>query len=297
MSTEPDRGSAVRSAAGGDSVVGADGRGSAVPSAAGGDSVVGADGRGSAVPSAAQTEWEGHARWWQEKFTDGVDPEYTEQIIPIVMEHLAGRERVLDIGTGEGQIARALAQAGAEVVGLDPTMAQVCTAHERAGGPVYALAQSDRLPVSSGSFDGGGVCLVYEHIDTLEESLAEVARALRPGGRLVLILNHPLFQTPNSGLIVDHMIDPPETYWRVGAYLHETATVEEVNKGVHVRFVHRPLSRYVNGMIAAGIDLVAMLEPSPPPGFVAKVPEHETDVLVNTPRLLALIGDRRQSAG
>ena len=65
----------------------------------------------------------------------------------------------------------------------------------------------------------------------------------------------------------------------------------------HVRFVHRPLSRYVNQMIAAGIDLVAMLEPAPPPGFVAKVPEHEADVVGNTPRLLALIGDRRPSAG
>ena len=239
------------------------------------------------------SEWDRHAQWWQRDFTDGVDPEYTEQIIPIVMQYLAGRERVLDIGSGEGQIARALAQSGVEVVGLDPTMAQIHTAHERAGGSVYALARSDRLPVSSGSFDGAVVCLVFEHIDTLEESLAEVARVLRPGGRFVLILNHPLLQTPNSGLIVDHMIDPPETYWRVGAYLHETATVEEIKKGVHVRFVHRPLSRYVNEMIAAGIDLVAMQEPAPPPGFLAKVPEHEADVVVNTPRLLALIGDRR----
>ena len=242
-----------------------------------------------------QSEWDGHAQWWQREFTDGVDPEYTEQIIPIVMKYLAGRERVLDIGSGEGQIARALAQSGVEVVGLDPTMAQIRTAHERAAGPVYALARSDCLPVSSGSFDGAVVCLVYEHIDTLEESLAEVARVLRPGGRFVLILNHPLLQTPDSGLIVDHMIDPPESYWRVGAYLHETATVEEINKGVHVRFVHRPLSRYLNEMIAAGIDLVAMLEPAPSGGFLAKVPDHEAKVVANTPRLLALIGERRPS--
>ena len=242
-----------------------------------------------------QSEWDGHAQWWQREFTNGVDPEYTEQIIPIVMKYLAGRERVLDIGSGEGQIARALAQSGVEVVGLDPTMAQIRTAHERAAGPVYALARSDCLPVSSGSFDGAVVCLVYEHIDALEESFAEVARVLRPGGRFVLILNHPLLQTPDSGLIVDHMIDPPESYWRVGAYLHETATVEEINKGVHVRFVHRPLSRYINEMIAAGIDLVAMLEPAPSGGFLAKVPDHEAKVVSNTPRLLALIGERRPS--
>lgn len=249
---------------------------------------------GSAAPSAAtDKEWDGHAQWWQREFTDGADPEYTEQIIPIVLEHLEGRDQVLDIGTGEGQIARSLTRAGAAVVGLDPTMPQILTARERAGGPVYAVSSSDHLPVSSASFDGAIACLVYEHIDALNESLAEVARVLRPGGRFVLIINHPLLQTPDSGLIVDHMIDPPETYWRVGAYLKETETIEEIHKGVHVRFVHRPLSRYLNGMIAVGIDLVAMLEPAPPPRFLAKAPEHEADVVVNTPRLLALIGDRR----
>lgn len=263
-----------------------------------GSGAFGVGARGSAVPSAAPTEsaapsWDDHAQWWQAEFTDGVATEYTEQIIPIVRQHLVGRERVLDIGCGEGQIARALAQAGAEVVGLDPTAAQIRTAHERAGGPVYSLAFSDRLPIRSSSFDGAVVCLVYEHIDTLEESFAEVARVLCPGGRFVLVLNHPLFQTPNSGLIVDHMIDPPETYWRVGAYLHETATLEEVSRGVHVRFVHRPLSRYLNEIIAAGIDLVAMLEPAPSPGFLDKLPEHEAEIVANTPRLLALIGDRR----
>ena len=255
--------------------------------------------RGSAAPSAAQaeSEWDGHAEWWQREFTDGVDPEYTEQIIPIVLQLLAGRDRVLDIGSGEGQIARALARTGADVVGLDPTMPQMRTARERAGGPVYAVSRSDSLPVRSGSFDGAVACLVYEHIDALDESFGEVARVLRPGGRFVLIINHPLLQTPNSGMIVDHMIDPPETYWRIGAYLRETATIEEVNKGVHVRFVHRPLSRYLNAMIAAGIDVAVMLEPAPPPGFLAKVPEYEADVVVNTPRLLVLAGDRQRPSG
>ena len=290
MSTEPDQGQATAESG----TVSSGGYGSAAASAALGGSGVGAGGCGFAASSAATSnEWDGHAQWWQREFTNGVDPEYTEQIIPIVLEHLEGRDQVLDIGAGEGQIARALTQAGTAVVGLDPTMQQVLTARERAGGPVYAVSRSDHLPVPSACFDGAVACLVFEHIDALDESFAEVARILRPGGRFVLIVNHPLLQTPNSGLIVDHMIDPPETYWRIGAYLQETATIEEINKGVHVRFVHRPLSRYLNGMIAVGLDLVAMLEPAPPPGFLVRAPEHEADVAVNTPRLLALIGDRR----
>ena len=37
-----------------------------------------------------------------------------------------------------------------------------------------------------------------------------------------------------------------------------------------VRFVHRPLSHYVNGLIEAGLVLREMREPAPPPGFIAK---------------------------
>ena len=44
--------------------------------------------------------WERHAGWWQDKFTDGVDPEYEEQLLPLVDEHLAGAKRVLDVGCG-----------------------------------------------------------------------------------------------------------------------------------------------------------------------------------------------------
>ncbi len=242
-----------------------------------------------------EPRWDEHADWWQREFTDGVDPEYVEQIIPLALAHLTGFDRVLDIGTGEGQIARALAARGADVVGLDPTGSQVEVAVARAGGPSYGRAGSDGLPIATGSVDGVVVCLVFEHVDALDESLAEVARVLRPGGRFVLFLNHPLLQTPDSGMIIDHMIEPPETYWRIGAYLREAVTVEEVKKGVFVRFVHRPLHRYLNGMIRAGIDLVEILEPAPPPGFLTKAPEYEADVVSTTPRLLGIVGDRRSS--
>lgn len=232
--------------------------------------------------------------WWQREFTDGVDPEYTDQIIPLVVERLAGHRRVLDIGTGEGQIARHLAGAGAEVVvGIDPVTAQVAEAARRNVGvppaacePVYVRAGADAIPSAGASFDAAVACLVFEHIDALDEAIAEVARVLRPGGRFLFLLNHPLLQTPDSGWIDDQLIDPPEQYWRIGPYLPEAATMEEVQKGVLIRFVHRPLSRYVNALADAGLSIARMDEPAPPAAFLARSPWYAAADTV--PRLLAL---------
>src|SRR3954463_10998752 len=95
---------------------------------------------------ADESLWEQHAGWWQREFTDGADPEYAEQIIPLVERHLAGARRILDVGCGEGQIARKVVSPGGVAVGVDPTTAQIVEAHARGGGPSYVQADADHLP-------------------------------------------------------------------------------------------------------------------------------------------------------
>jgi SAM-dependent methyltransferase len=232
--------------------------------------------------------WEDHAGWWQEGFTGGADPEYEEQIIPLAREHLVGAQRVLDVGCGEGQIARVLP--GAHVVGIDPTWAQLEVARARGGGPAYLRGRADALPIATASFDAVVACLVFEHIRAVDDAIEEVTRVLEPGGRFVFFLNHPLLQTPNSGWIDDHVLDPPEQYWRIGAYLVEDETIEEVDKDVFIPFVHRPLSRYVNALADNGLTIVRMEEPAPPPGFLARAAEY-TDA-ATIPRLLVLVTEK-----
>jgi len=230
--------------------------------------------------------WDEHAQWWIDGFTNGADPEYVEQIIPLAVEELAGRVHVLDLGCGDGQIARALAAQGANVLGVDPTQLHIDVAIERGGGPQYLLGGATDIPADDNSFDAVVACLVFEHIDQMDEAMTEVARVLKPRGQFSFFLNHPLLQTPGSGWIDDHIIDPPEQYWRIGPYLVETESIEEVEKDVYIRFIHRPLSRYVNALIANGMTIERMVEPSPPAGFLARAPEY---ALAHTvPRLLYL---------
>ncbi len=230
--------------------------------------------------------WEDHAGWWIDGFTAGADPEYEEQILPLAAAELAGARAILDIGCGDGQISRMMSAAGADVVGIDPTLNQIRVAHERGGGASYLRATADGLPFSDASFDAAVACLVFEHIDAVDAAIAEVARVVEPGGRFCFFLNHPLLQTPGSGWIDDHVIDPPEQYWRIGPYLIESETIEQVELGVYIRFIHRPLSRYVNTLAEHGLMLERMVEPAPPPGFLERAPEYEDAASI--PRLLYL---------
>jgi SAM-dependent methyltransferase len=236
-------------------------------------------------PATGDGLWETHAGWWIDGFTDGADPEYEEQILPLAARELEGFARVLDVGCGDGQVSRLAARLGAEVVGIDPTWNCIRVATDRGGG-VFAQAGAVGLPFADATFDAVVACLVFEHIRDVDDAIAEVARVLRPGGRFAFFLNHPLLQTPNSGWIDDQFLDPPEQYWRIGPYLVEDETIEEVEKDVFIPFIHRPLSRYLNTLAEHGLFLERMEEPSPPSGFLAKADEYAAAATI--PRLLYL---------
>ena len=134
-------------------------------------------------------------------------PEYEEQILPLAAAELAGCRRVLDVGCGDGQISRLAAGLPASTSRSASTRrgTRSRSPAERGGGAGYARAGADGLPFADGSFDAVVACLVFEHIDDVDEAIAEVARVLEPGGRFCFFLNHPLLQTPGSGWIDDQI--------------------------------------------------------------------------------------------
>ena len=233
------------------------------------------------------TLWEDNAQWWIDGFTDGADAEYEEQILPLAAEELQGMSHVLDVGCGDGQVSRLVKKLGASfVAGVDPTWNQVTVASQRGGGLHVSKAGADGLPFFDETFDAVVACLVFEHIQDVDTAISEVARVLKPGGRFCFFLNHPLLQTRGSGWIDDQILDPPEQYLRIGAYLIEQESNEEVEKDIFIPFIHRPLSRYINALIANGLYVQRMLEPAPPPGFLARAAEYEDASTI--PRLLYL---------
>jgi len=106
------------------------------------------------------------------------------------LPHLAGG-RVLELGHGPGHLLVALAAAGLRPVGLDasPQMGRLARRRLRRAGLGQSLArgQAQRLPFATHSFDGVVATFPTVYIASAA-TLAEVARVLRPGGRLVVVL-------------------------------------------------------------------------------------------------------------
>jgi SAM-dependent methyltransferase len=234
--------------------------------------------------------WDENTAWWVRTFTEGADPEYEEQILPLASSHLDGARTVLDVGCGEGQVSRLAAGVpGVErVVGIDSTWSQLAVARSRGGRVGYGRAGAEALPFPCSAFDAVIACLVFEHIEGMEAAVSEVGRVLVAGGRFLFFLNHPLLQTPGSGWIDDRILD--EQYWRIGPYLVEDKTLEQVEPGIRIPFVHRPLSRYVNAMAGVGLVVTRLEEPAPPPGFLARAQEYAEAATI--PRLLFMRAEK-----
>lgn len=101
-----------------------------------------------------------------------------------------GDERALDVGTGAGALALALAPLVREVVGVDPVPELLALGRRRAAGvPNVELVEGDgtRLPFPDGSFDLAGTLRTLHHVERPAQVVAELARVTRRGGRVLVI--------------------------------------------------------------------------------------------------------------
>jgi ubiquinone/menaquinone biosynthesis C-methylase UbiE len=148
-----------------------------------------------AVRQRRQTEAEAyftaHAEEWDAIRTLHVDPESVESRLLDYVPHSAYGVH-LDIGTGTGRILGLLAPRVRESIGVDNSRAMLAIARDRvsrAGGSGVSLRLADMyaLPLADASVDLITIHMVLHYADAPEQVLAEAARVLRPGGRLLVV--------------------------------------------------------------------------------------------------------------
>lgn len=186
-------------------------------------------------------------------------PEGLSEADARLLGEVTGR-RVLEIGAGAAQCSRWLLAAGADPVALDLSgeMLRRGRALGRASGLDVPLVQADaaRLPFADGSFDVA--CSAYGGVPFVEDSagvMREVGRVLRPGGRWVFSVTHPVrWAFPD---------DPgPEGLVARMSYFDRTPYVEqdEAGRATYVEH-HRTLGDRVREITAGGLRLVDLVEP------------------------------------
>ena len=105
---------------------------------------------------------------------------------------LRGATRILDAGCGAGQLTEHLAQyaaSDASITGCDFSIEMLLCARQRLRNPMiqFVLGDLTQLPFADGSFDCVTCGYVLEHLSDARPGLAELARVLTPGGRLLLL--------------------------------------------------------------------------------------------------------------
>ncbi len=167
---------------------------------------------------------------------------------------VAGR-RILDAGCGSGPLFAALRDRGAAVTGFDKSAGMLELARRRLGddADLRVADLAGPLPYRDGAFDDVIASLVLHYLQDWTAPLAELRRVLRPGGRLIASVDHPLQGHP--------LLRPGVDYFATHQYSIEPATPG----GLRLVLWHRPLPAMISAFTTAGFRIAAIDEPLPAP--------------------------------
>lgn len=159
--------------------------------------------------------------------------------------------RVLDAGCGSGPLFADLRARGAQVSGFDASPAMLELARQRLGADAdLTVADLSRpLPYADGAFDDVVCSLVLHYLQDWSAPLSELRRIVRPGGRLLLSVNHPRILESS---------DPSADYFSVTEYSEE---YDFAGQRATLTYWHRPLHAMSDAFTEAGFRIAVISEP------------------------------------
>lgn len=218
-------------------------------------------------PDVVARQWDRVASDRDHQIRSGQDVSYTHVLVPTVYKLAAGCDwrRVLDVGCGSGALTERLASDAAEVHGVDLSRRSLAIADASPTRPGNARYTNASVEAFADQYSGRRFTLavanmVLQDTPTLPSTVDAIGRLLTKGGALVGTITHPCFWPAYWGYA-----DAP---WF--AYADEIAveapfriSSSRTALGVTTHY-HRPLSRYLASLHAAGLSVEALLEPMPP---------------------------------
>lgn len=212
----------------------------------------------------ANGPWEENAGFWVQIIREHRDRYRTELTDPAVFSAIGECTSldVLDVGCGEGYLSRELARRGAaHIEGLDRSAALIAAAGE-ISTPNARFSEGDvaSLPFGDSSFDLVVANHLLNDLPDIDQPIREIARVLRPGGRLVALTLHPCFYGDRAE---QKVVDIGVTDYFTPRAVEQTFQVDGLESpATSVSWV-RPLEAYAGALTAAGLYINGLTEPHP----------------------------------
>lgn len=218
------------------------------------------------------TSW-GQVADWYESYLSGPDTFQEKVIKPNLLRllELKRGETVLDLACGSGFFARALAEQGARVIGVDLSPELVSLAREQTGPRLdvsYLVSPSHQLKeIADASIDKAIIVLALQNISEAKGTLAELRRALKSDGKIYLVLNHPAFRVPKRSSwgwdeeekVQYRRIDEYLSESKVEIVMHPSSRRSKAEAESTISF-HRPLQYYFKLLSSSGFAVTRLEE-------------------------------------
>jgi ubiquinone/menaquinone biosynthesis C-methylase UbiE len=221
-------------------------------------------------PSAAghsTTDWNNVADWYDQLVGEAGSEYHREVVLPGVVRLLNPKpgERMIDIACGQGVLCRLLHERGVEVTGVDAARELIQAARQRSEPAIhYHVADARELNfLDADAFDAATCVLAIQNINPIAPVMDGVARALKPGGRLVIAMMHPAFRGLKE---TSWGWDPAKEvqYRRVDRYLLPRKSPIVAHPGktldVYTWTFHKPIEAYVKALRNARLLIDALEE-------------------------------------
>jgi SAM-dependent methyltransferase len=202
--------------------------------------------------------WDAHAKEWIDWVRDPARQDtywrfHRDRFLSLVPE--AGR-LTLDIGCGEGRVARDLRQRGHRVLGIDCSWTMCQAAADYIEDPSFFIAgDAARLPLADASADCAVAFMSLQDIDDMHGAVREIARVLADGKKLALAIVHPMYSASGKNLDDNFVIKRPY-------FTRDLCVSVDKRDSRTMTFYreHRPLQVYIDALLVAGFSIEKLVE-------------------------------------